>query len=280
MSTTASKSKGFIIPARPESLINITEELRSPEPDSSVICTQIKKDVALFSSVISTVNSAYYGLGQNVTSVERAVSLLGVKRIFTIVQLAALKNSLSTVGPLERFWDTATEVATICTILAKKFSNLNSDDVYTLGMLHDSGVPLLMQAKPEYKDFLRNLNSCNLTQIHQSELDHYGISHYHLSAKLAEKWNIEKSTIEAIKHQPDHETILTEPADDKEHMRLKLCLLILARDISDIYRHFWRIPDQPSSSINITPALNFLGVSDFDYLDIKEDILHSLTQQE
>lgn len=280
MPSTSSKPTGFIIPARPESLINITEELRSRDPSSDVICEQIKQDVALFSSVISTVNSAYYGLGQKVTSVERAVSLLGVKRIFNIVQLAALKNSLSTVGSLERFWDTATEVARICTILAQKFSNLNSDDVYTLGMLHDSGIPLMMQAKNEYKDFLRDLNSCNLIGIHNAELSHYGISHYHLSAKLAEKWNIEESTIDAIKHQPDYETVLTEPADHKEHMRLKLCLLILARDISDVYRHFWRIPEQGSSSINITPALNFLGVSDFDYLDIKEDILHSLNQHE
>lgn len=280
MSLVTTKSTSYVIPARPEALISITQELRTNEPNIDAICQCIKLDVALFTSVISTINSAYYGLGQKITSIERAVSLLGVKRIFNIIQLAALQNSLSAVGPMDRFWDTATEVARICAALSKQFSNINSDDAYTLGMLHDSGIPLMMLAKPDYKDFLRTVNGFSLIDIHNAELAKYNISHYHLGAELAKKWNIEDSTTEAIRRQAEYEATFTEPADDNEHMRTKLCLLLLSRDISDAYRHFWRIPEASNPLLHLKPVLTFLGISDYDYLDLKEDIVNELSLQQ
>lgn len=273
-------STSNIIPSRPEVLISITKELRKKDPDTNSICKWIKQDVALYSSVIATVNSAFYGFNTEITSIERAVSLLGIKRIFNIVQLAALKNSLSSVGPMERFWDTATEVARITAALSQQFTNLNPDDAYTLGMLHDSGIPLLMKAKPEFKDALRELNGRSLIDIHEQEIERFGISHYQLSAELARKWHIGETTAEAISRQPYYEQTFAEPADENESMRLNLCMLLLARDISDAYRHFWRIPDPKEPLINLLPVLSFLGISDFDYADLKEDILHTLSLQQ
>lgn len=272
----SSSTTSFAIPARPEVLIAITDALRNNEPDIEEICNLIKQDVALFSSVISTVNSAYYGLNTEVSSIERAVSLLGIKSVFRIVKIAALKNSLSTLGPLERFWDTATEVAQISEALAKQFTTLDSDEAYTLGMLHDIGIPIMMQAKDEFKTFLRTLNGCSLKELNEREVSEFGVSHYQLSAELALKWNIGDSTAEAIRRQPYYSETFAEPADSNENMRLNLCLLLLARDISDAYRHFWRIPDPQEPLVELRPLLDFLGISDFDYADVKEDILETL----
>lgn len=280
MPPVSEQSTSYVIPARPEVLISITEALRQSDPDIKGICHLIKQDVALYSSVIATVNSAYFGIRTEITSIERAVALLGIKRVFNIVQLAALKNSLSAVGPMERFWDTATEVARITAALANQFTNLDPDETYTLGMLHDSGIPLLMQAKPDFKDKLRELNGASLAELNQQELELYGVSHYQLSGELARKWNIDESTAEAISRQPYYQETFKEPADEKEEMRLKLCMLLLARDISDAYRHFWRIPDPKEEAIKIMPVLNFLGISDFDYADLKEDIVNTLSLQQ
>jgi len=240
----------------------------------------IKADVALFSSVISSANSAYYGFSQKITSIERALSLLGLSRIFTIVQLAALKNSLSAVGPMERFWDSAAEVATISALLAQRFTTLSSDEAYTLGMLHDCGIPLMMRAHPEYRDFLRTLNSSSLTEINACEVEQYGTSHYQLGAELARKWDFPETIASAIARQPSYHDTFAEPNDENEAMRINLCLLLLARDISDIYRHFWRITDRTTPFIDLTPALTFLGISDFEYADTKEDLLALLGQQQ
>ncbi len=279
MSTFSATPTSYVIPSRPQVLIDLTKELRKSSPNIENVSDLIKQDVALYSSVIATVNSAYYGFNTEITSVKHAVTMLGLKQVFNITRLSALKNSLPTVGPMERFWDTATEVATICSELALKFTNLDSDKAYTLGMLHDIGIPLLVLAKPEFKDFLRQLNGYSLTDTYNSEMEHYGISHYQLSAELIRKWKIGDNVAEAVKLQPHYIETFNEPADSNENKRLYLCLLLLARDISDEYRHFWRIPDNQENLLDLKPVLSFLGINDYEYKDLKEDILSKLTKQ-
>ncbi|MGH1462768.1 MAG: HDOD domain-containing protein [Neptuniibacter sp.] len=279
MPPPAATATSYIIPSRPQVLIDITKELRKTSPDINKISSLIKQDVALYSSVMATVNSAYYGFSTEITSIKHAVTILGLKQVFNITRLAALKNSLPTAGPMERFWDTAIEVATISAELALKFTNFDSDEAYTLGMLHDIGIPLLMLTRPEFKDFLRRLNGYSLTETYNQEIEHYGISHYQLSAELIRKWKISDGIAQAVSLQPHYLKTFNEPADNSENQRLYLCLLLLARDISNEYRHFWRIPDSPEDLLNLKPVLGFLGISDYDYKDLKEDVVKKLTQQ-
>lgn len=266
------------IPSRPEALIKVTEALRAEHPNLEYICQSIKDDVALFTAVIATVNSAYFGLKQPINSIERAVSLLGLKRTFNIIQIAALRNSLSNIGTMERFWDTATEVARISAAISEEFSQLDSDQAYLLGMLHDCGIPLMMIAHPDFRDFLTTLNGCSLIEIHQQEIEKYGYSHYQLGAQLAEKWCLDKAIVTAIARQPVYLDTFSEPADEHETMRLNLCLLLVAKDVSDAYRHYWRIAQQQDPLIELKPVLAFLGISDFDYMDLKEDLVSRLNE--
>ena len=61
-------------------------------------------------------------------------------------------------------------------------------------------------------------------------------------------------------------------------MRLNLCLLLVAKDVSDAYRHYWRIAQQQDPLIELKPVLAFLGISDFDYMDLKEDLVSRLNE--
>ncbi|WP_420599112.1 HDOD domain-containing protein [Neptuniibacter sp.] len=279
MSKFSATPTSYVIPSRPQVLIDLTKELRKSSPDIDKISSLIKQDVALYSSVIATVNSAYYGFSTEITSIKHAVTILGLNQVFNITRLAALKNSLPSLGPMERFWDTATEVASISSELALKFTNFDSNEAYTLGMLHDIGIPLLTLAKSEFKDFLRELNGYSLTETYNREMEHYGISHYQLGAELIRKWKISENIADAVQLQPHYQKTFNEPIDNSENKRLYLCLLLLARDISDEYRHFWRIPDNQENLLDLKPVLGFLGISDYEYNDLKEDIVSKLTNQ-
>ncbi|MGH1431573.1 MAG: HDOD domain-containing protein [Neptuniibacter sp.] len=279
MSKFSATPTSYVIPSRPQVLIDLTKELRKSSPDIDKISSLIKQDVALYSSVIATVNSAYYGFSTEITSIKHAVTILGLNQVFNITRLAALKNSLSSLGPMERFWDTATEVASISSELALKFTHFDSNEAYTLGMLHDIGIPLLTLAKSEFKDFLRELNGYSLTETYNREMEHYGISHYQLGAELIRKWKISENIADAVQLQPHYQKTFNEPIDNSENKRLYLCLLLLARDISDEYRHFWRIPETQEELLDLKPVLGFLGISDFEYKDLKEDLVNKLTKQ-
>ncbi len=186
MSQRQRAPQSYVIPSRPETLITITRLMRAEEPDIDLICRTLKQDVALFSSVLGTVNTPYFGFQQKITAVERAVSLLGLRRLHMLVRVAALRNSLAGVGRLERFWDTASEVAHICSLLAARYADISRDDAYTLGMMHDAGIPLMMQNFPDFKGFLANQNGVGIALLHDWQLERYGVSHFDLGAQLAE----------------------------------------------------------------------------------------------
>lgn len=267
----------YFIPSRPEILIQLNKLISDQDIDVDQICKVLKQDIALFSSVLATVNTPYFGLARKITSLEHAVTLLGINRVFTIVRLAALRNSLSTLGPLERFWDTGADVAQICGILARRFPEVNADDAYTLGMLHDCGLPLMMHNFQGYKKFLEHIPCDSISGLHKAQLDQYGVSHYDLGYALTKSWNLPDATCEAIRLQPDYKDFVRISRDNRDEVRTQLCILLLAKEISRKYRTYWRVNKQDIPLVSdMEPILNFMGICDYDFFDFRDDILMML----
>ena len=69
------------IPSLPEVAARLLAAFRAEDPDMFELSKLITGDVGLSTKVLSTVNSSYYGLRHKVTSVQQAVSLLGLRQI-------------------------------------------------------------------------------------------------------------------------------------------------------------------------------------------------------
>ncbi|WP_027857974.1 HDOD domain-containing protein [Marinobacterium jannaschii] len=277
MPVKAVTRKRCSIPARPEVLVAVGQLMKSEDPDIEQICFHLKQDVALYVSVLGTVNTAYFGLPQQITQLERAAGLLGLNRLYAIVRLAAMRSTLSGLGRLERFWDTATEVAHICSLLAQRYPSIDRDEAYTLGMMHECGIPVMMQNFDDYKTFLPTLNDISLPQMHKQQWDRYGQSHFTVGAQMAKEWCLPDTTVQAIKNQPGYKVWLSQsPADGQDEGRMLLAILLLSKVISDSYRRYWRINSADIQQFELNPVLEFCGLCDYDFLDIKEDIIQQL----
>ncbi|MFY0641488.1 MAG: HDOD domain-containing protein [Bermanella sp.] len=49
---------------------------------------------------------------------------------------------------LDRFWDAATKVASLCSYLAVRLTTISQDKAYSIGMLHDIGIPIMLSNYP------------------------------------------------------------------------------------------------------------------------------------
>ncbi|WP_372831041.1 HDOD domain-containing protein [Pontibacterium sp.] len=267
-------SKKCVIPSRPEVFLQFTHLIKEKNPDINAICAALKRDVALFSAVLAAVNSPYLGLVQKITSLEHAVSLLGINRVFSIVRLTALRNSLSEIGRLDRFWDTSEDVAYICSVLSRRFSNINEDDAYTIGMLHDCGIPLMMGNFGDFKSFLSNIKGENISLLHGAEMEAFGSSHYNLGFQVASEWNFPKGLCSAILEQPNYSSFLRDTCEEKLQSRMLLSILLRSKEVSRKYRTYWRVnqPDIPIISDMEVP-LNVLAISEADFIEFRDEIL-------
>jgi len=265
-----------LIPPQPEILLQLAELFKQEEPDLRQVGQLIKQDVALYAVVLKTINSPYYGMKAAVTSVDHAINLLGRDQVFNLVRLTLMRNTLKQTGRMERFWDTAKDVSDLSLRLFSRLSlSLNRDDIYALGMLHDCGLPLMIQAFPDFKDTLRASSCYNSASLEALQRQKYGFSHYQVGSRMAERWFLPQYLADSIRHQPQLEDVLSDRINVDERTRDLLALLTLAQDISAEFRYYWRI--QPSDlAPRVREALAFLALTDYDYLNIKESLIDEL----
>lgn len=265
-----------LIPPQPEILLQLARQCRQENPEIAGIAQLINRDVAIYADILKVINSPYYGLSSQITSIPHAISLLGVERIFNQVRLIILRNTLSRTGRMERFWDTAQDVSRLSLALADKLGlNISRDELYTLGMLHDCGLPLMVQAFEDYRDFLRDIQGYDCATLQQQEAQRFGFSHYQIGARMAERWYLPTHISESIRLQPDLIKLLEDRIEADERSRHLLAILTLAQDISAEYRYYWRIRPNDSNA-RVDAALAFLAVPEYDYLSLKEILIDAM----
>ncbi len=272
-------ASSFVIPPRPQALISISAEMKKDHPNAQTIAAALKKDVTLYAAVLKMINSPLFGLRNKVNSVDHAIMLLGTSRVYSLVKVTALKNALSTEPGFERFWDTASEVAQLSASLAGHLTGINSEDAYTAGMFHDCGIPLMMQRFADFKELLYEVNS-NPNLMFSNEQDvRYGVNHFGVGYELTRTWHLPEHICDAIRTQPLYADALSGRLAYSDNTLTLLSLLILAKNISGAFRRMWRIEDNRQKPLPPTEALNYLGLSEMDFLDIKDKCLEELENQ-
>ncbi|PCJ17979.1 MAG: histidine kinase [Gammaproteobacteria bacterium] len=275
------------IPPRPEVLITVMEEAKKEDPDFNRISKALSSDVSLSAAILQVVNSPFFGLRNRISSIQQAMALLGLKKVSSVVRVVSLRNSVTNELELGRFWDTASEVANICGMLAPKLSALAADDAYTLGLFHDCGIPLMMQSFKDYKEVLRLSNLSNVKPRTRIEDRRYGTNHAEVGYELAKKWFLpDHLALAVLNHHRYHELFITDAAgsdlnesDNYEVLPL-LAILKMAEQVSAMFRKSLRAEFSDEWEEMGPLILKCMAISEQDYSEIRDDILEQLYNED
>lgn len=181
----------------------------SSNPDCGLedVVAVIERDLATSAEVLRLVNSAFFGLPNQTTTIARAVSLLGLE---TIQALAVAGAVFASGGPpppgvdidvlsrhgmrVGRF---ARKIATV-----EGWSRLAVGDAFFAGMLHQVGLPILVGAHPEQWVVVRQGRAEDLSARQDLEIEAFGCSVSQASAYLLGLWGFNEPVVEAIATQP------------------------------------------------------------------------------
>ncbi|CAK0773702.1 HDOD domain-containing protein [Gammaproteobacteria bacterium] len=232
--TTTQLLKGIDIPPQPQILRVVMEEQRRPNPDLRKIATIVAKDVGLSAAMLRAANSPGFGLRQKVTSISQAVMLLGMGNALSLITGLSLRMVMAGKGKmkLERFWDTASDTALLCSTLARRFSIMPADQAHILGLFHDCGIPLLMQKFPNYVEVLRKGNADTQLPVTSVEEQEFKTSHTVVGYLVARSWFLSQEIREVILHH-HNETLLS--SSDDPVLASRVALLTLAEHITHIF---------------------------------------------
>ncbi len=187
------------IPPMPNVMMKALEVIRNPYTGIQELATIMSVDQAISAKTLSLVNSAYYGFRQQITSISKAVVLLGMMKAKNIIMSLAMRQMMTTQGSRE-LWEHSIRCAIASEYLAAQFKFINPDDAFVIGFLHDIGKILLAQkdaAKYSKVKYIAQQNNQSLIEL---ENTFFQANHCELGALIAKKWQLPVILINCIKY--------------------------------------------------------------------------------
>lgn len=197
------------LPTLPAVALQLLRMTGDEESSARDVVEILSSDPSLTAAILKMVRRADLGTPQEISSVERAVMLLG----FDAVRHAALAASVfqcfgvaTQAGRFDReqFWKHSVAVASGAELLADEIKKsgrraaFNPGEAFICGLLHDIGKVALDAALP--KSFARVIEAAELLRGDVADIERQVIGADHLVAgkRLAERWELPQIISEAI----------------------------------------------------------------------------------
>jgi len=204
------------LPLIPSVAIKLLELANDDNAGLEDLSRIIETEPTLAVKILRNVNSAVYGLSNKITSINRAVYLLGFSAVRqlaldllfydNLISNNTIKNNARQQFDRLFFWQHCLFVALLGKKIAGALQHPNPDLVYTAGLVHDIGkVVLESYGRMSYSDFISTLNNSD-NAIIENERRFFGITHTEIGHIFCLEWQLPESitAVVACHHQqPD-----------------------------------------------------------------------------
>jgi putative nucleotidyltransferase with HDIG domain len=191
------------LPVLPELFYQVVEASSNPETPVSEVSHLILQDQVLTGRVLRIANSAYYAMPERISTVTRAVMVLGfisLRNFLTAITVVDTLNSDAFKGGLfETFWIHALACSVSASSLADRLKMNHREEAMIAGLVHDCGKLFLDHHFPEaYRAVIEKMRQGK--DVLAAERDVFGLTHVEVGEKIAQRWALPPSIVEAIRN--------------------------------------------------------------------------------
>ncbi len=177
------------LPAMPNVIMRALTVIKNPESGAKELGNIISYDQALSTKVLTLVNSSYYGFAQQISSIPRAISLIGMLKAKNIIMTVAMRPMLTSMGG-KVLWEHAIKTAVGCELIAKRIKTVDPDDAFMAGFLHDIGKIILRSFDQKLYDRAESLGKEKGADIIEVERSFFKVDHCIIGSQLAQRWQL------------------------------------------------------------------------------------------
>ena len=193
------------MPSLPTSVAKVLELANDPNVSPADLNQVISLDPVLMGKVMKLINSAYYGLHQKITSLVRAIIMLGVNTVKNLALSTAILSNLGSdshfqVINMNGYWRHSLCVGVTAKLIAKQkgIPANQQESFFVAGLLHDIGkIPLNNTLSQEYLEVLA-LSDRTRKPLYRSEKEVIGFSHADVGNIISKAWKLGDEIHDAI----------------------------------------------------------------------------------
>ncbi|MCK0163616.1 HDOD domain-containing protein [Marinobacter sp. S6332] len=153
--TAAIENDKLLLPTLPEAALQVREIAESEDSAIGDLVKVISNDTALSARIIRVCNSPLFRGNRAIENLNMAVSRLGMAYTSNLAMGLAMQQMFQATSEmidkrLRATWQTSTEVAGVCHVLAQHYIKLKPDQATLAGLVHLIGVlPILRYVEDE-----------------------------------------------------------------------------------------------------------------------------------
>ncbi len=194
------------------------------EPDTSIreLVTTLSLDPVFSMRVLKMANSVYYDQQRQVTTVERAIIVVGQNTLRNMALELCLRNAKRTYGLLERrLWENSIASAVGCRLIAASVGAYDPEEAYLAGLLHHVGKTVMINRDKALYQEVQRIVDAGEGELVDVERGLFAYSHGMVGAALLDYWNFPEHLILATHYHHEFEGL----ADDDPEL-YSLCSII------------------------------------------------------
>lgn len=203
-------SKSIKLPSFPDVVINIRTALEDPTCSSERLADVVRTDAVLVARLLMAANSAFHNrAGIEIVDLNLAISRLGfevvrntaitlaVEQIFNAAQHAELRDSIKDI------WTSSQSLASMCFVIARGSDNLNPDNAFLCGLLHEVGKLYILTKARDFPNLMGDPDSL------ATVLDHWYAS---VGKSIVEAWGFSEEIANSLEIEENLSNDANSPA--------------------------------------------------------------------
>jgi len=195
----------------PEVVLQLDEMLKDEVSGRDDFARLISRDPGLTATLLRIANSAMYGFSGRVSTVDRAIALVGMREIRDLVLSVTMKTSFdqipNDIQTMNDFWRHSLCCALACRRISETANYLHKDAMFTAGLIHDIGHLAMFSQMPEACTRILLLTQYRMDDVETYELERelIGFDHHQVGAIIARAWRFPELLQDTIRyhHVPD-----------------------------------------------------------------------------
>ena len=185
------------MPSLPVTVSKILQICNDPKTSPSDLNQVISLDPVLMGRVMKLINSAYYSLNNQITSLVRAIIMLGINTVKNLALSTAVLGNLGGKGNfqalnIDGFWRHSLCVGVMAKLIAirRKRDNKVLEEYFVAGLLHDIGkIPLNNKLSAEYMNAIA-LTDKDHSPLYLVEERVMEVNHCEVGRLIIKNWNL------------------------------------------------------------------------------------------
>jgi putative nucleotidyltransferase with HDIG domain len=189
------------LPALSATYLALRNKLAEPEASLKDVVQIVQQDVGISAKILQLVNSAFFGLPREVSTVRTAVTFLGMNIVQNLVLSTEVFRVFKVSGAFSGF--SLEELDAHSQLTAKIAARIEGPGAVpgvavVAGLLHDVGKLVMATRAPSY--FSRALKGAGeeMRPLYEVEEELMGVSHAEVGAYLLGLWGLPSQVVEAV----------------------------------------------------------------------------------